>query len=79
MQLLKPGTREEVFYVGSREFDPKEVGFKYKDNDYGPDDPKFLFNTLRKGNYNTGHTYYGNYFETHPKKFEALMEYLKSY
>ncbi len=80
MQLLKPSTREEVFYVGSREFDPKEVGFKYKDKDYGPDDPKFLFDTLRKGNHNTGHTYYRDYFEKpeNKKKFDALMEYLKS-
>ncbi len=77
-QLLKPSTREEVFYVGSREFDPVEVGFKYKGSDYLPDDPKFRFNTSRKGNHNTGHTYYGNYFETHGKKFKALMEYLKS-
>ena len=57
-----------------------EVGFKYKETDYGTGDPKFHFNTLRMGNRNTGHTYYGDYFEKekNKKKFEALMEYLKS-
>ncbi len=78
MQLLKPSKRKEVFYVWSREFDAKEVGFKYKEKDYGPDDPKFRFNTLRQGNHNTGHTYYKDYFEKHGKKFESLMEYLKT-
>lgn len=78
MQLLKPNKREKVFYVGSREFDPVEVGFKYKESDYGPDDPKFLFDTLRKGNHNTGHNNYGDYFEKNDEDFSALMEYLKS-
>ena len=78
MQLLKPGKREEVFYVGSREFDAEEVGFKYQKKDYKPGDPQFLFNTLKKGNRNTGHTYYRDYFEKHEKEFEALMAYLKT-
>lgn len=78
MQLLKPSKREKVFFVGSRAFDAKEVGFKYKETDYGPDEPKFRFDTTKDGNRNTGHTYFGNYFETHTEKFEALMEYLKS-
>ena len=78
MQLLKPKRREEVFYVGSREFVPDEVGFKYEKKDYKAEDPQFLFNTLLQGNHNTGHTYYGGYFEKNEEAFRALMEYLKS-
>jgi len=78
MQLLKPSQRAEIFYVGSRAFDPVEVGFKYKGSDYGPGDPKFRFNTLLDGNRNTGHKYYGNYFEKNDKEFKALLAYLKT-
>ena len=43
--------RPEEFYVGSREFDPINVGFKSSGYD------GFLYNTKIKGNWNTGHEY----------------------
>lgn len=47
--------RPETFYVGSREFDPQKVGFKY---DAGGADANFtLFDTKIVGNSNKGHEY----------------------
>ena len=44
--------RPDVFYVGSREFDPVEVGFK---SDQGEESQKF--DTALPGNFNSGHEY----------------------
>lgn len=87
-QLLRPKDRRKTFHVGSREFDHKEVGFKYDESDYGPNDPKFRFNTKLKGNLNTGHTYGKKFFQDPTKDPDekltkgekrtwALIEYLK--
>jgi len=87
-QLLRPKDRRKTFHVGNREFDHKEVGFKYDESDYGPNDPKFRFNTKLKGNLNTGHTYGKKFFQDPTKDPDekltkgekrtwALIEYLK--
>ncbi|MBT5050650.1 MAG: hypothetical protein HOM58_19260 [Rhodospirillaceae bacterium] len=74
--LKKPSDRVKSFMVGSREFDPVEVGFKYKASAYGPSDPKFRLDTQLSGNRNTGHAY--------PKdgltdgEIAALVEYMKT-
>ena len=61
--------RPEVFYVGSREFDPDRIGFASSD---GP----FEFDTSRPGNSNKGHVYgAGNLSE---EDRMALLEYLKT-
>ncbi len=69
-QLLVPSERQEEFNVGSREYDPKNMGFKDAGN--------FVMNTTLPGNRNTGHSPYGIYFEDHKRSLKALMEYLKS-
>ena len=69
-QLLVPSERQETFNVGSREYDPKNMGFKDAGN--------FVMNTTLPGNRNTGHSPYGIYFEDHKRSLKALMEYLKT-
>ena len=52
-QLLLPADqRDKTFYVGSREFDPKNVGFTTAKFDGG-----FLFDTSTAGNSNAGHEF----------------------
>jgi hypothetical protein len=74
--LKKPSDRVKTFLVGSRTFDPVEVGFKYRDRDYGPDDPKFRLDTRLPGNRNTGHAYPKDGLTD--KEIAALVEYLKT-
>ena len=69
-QLLVPSERETEFNVGSREYDPKGMGFKNAGN--------FVMNTTLKGNLNTGHESFGNYFKDDEDSLLALMEYLKT-
>jgi hypothetical protein len=47
-----PEYRPDVFYVGSREFDPAAVGFKSAQSDDGQ-----IFDTALPGNGNAGHEY----------------------
>jgi hypothetical protein len=71
-QLLTPeDLRVKEFYVGSREFDPKNVGF-VTDKSEG----SFRFDTTLVGNSNKGHTY-GTQELTEDQKWE-LIEFLKS-
>ena len=52
-QLLLPAEqRDKTFYIGSREFDPKHVGFTTAKFDGG-----FLFDTSQPGNSNAGHEF----------------------
>lgn len=70
-QLLQPEEqRVERFYVGSREFDPVNVGF-----DTAPYEGGFQFDATLPGNSNAGHTF-GTQLSD-PDKW-ALIEYLKS-
>jgi hypothetical protein len=70
-QLLQPdGQRVKQFYVGSREFDPVNVGFDTAKYDGG-----FQFDTTLPANSNAGHTY-GTQLSDGDKW--ALIEYLKS-
>lgn len=62
--------RQQSFHVGSREFDPVNLGFI--------DDGDFLLDTSKKGNRNTGHTYGHNRFKNNPEEIDALLEYLKT-
>jgi hypothetical protein len=68
--LLPPKDRVKVFHVGSREFDPREVGYRS-----GPTPGSFEFRTDIPGNFNTGHEYGTNLSE--PERW-ALVEYLKT-
>ncbi len=68
--LFPPEQRDKVFYVGSREFDPKHVGFVNS----SPKD-SFKFDTRLPGNRNTGHEY-GTTLRD-PEKWE-LIEYMKT-
>jgi mono/diheme cytochrome c family protein len=79
--LLSPvSERATTFYLGSREFDPQNVGF-----DPTPLKGGFKFNTSIPGNWNTGHEFnhdtkgkgvIGRYLE--PEERRALIEYLKT-
>jgi hypothetical protein len=72
-QLLLPSTeRATTFQVGSRVFDPVNVGFV---SDEGP----FRFDTLLKGNSNKGHegSRYGTDKLSDKERWE-LVEYLKT-
>lgn len=70
-QLLQPADqRVKQFYVGSREFDPVNVGF-----DTAPFEGGFLFDTTLPANSNAGHTYGTRLSEADRW---ALVEYLKT-
>jgi mono/diheme cytochrome c family protein len=68
--LLPSDERTSKFYVGSREFDAKKVGFK---TEQAPGTT--LFDTSLPGNSNAGHDTYGTFNE---EQRWQLVEYLKS-
>jgi hypothetical protein len=68
--LQSPAQRVKTFYTGSREFDPKTVGFKTERFEGG-----FLFDTNLPGNSNAGHIY-GT--DRTPGELADLIEYLKT-
>ena len=71
-QLLQPpNSRVQEFFVGSREFDPANVGF-----DTGSFPGGFKFDTRLPGNSNAGHDY-GTANLNDAQKWE-LIEYIKS-
>jgi hypothetical protein len=70
--LLPPAQRTKTFYLGSREFDPKNVGYGTAQSD----DNSFLFDTSLPGNTNTGHDY-DNAGLTDADRW-ALIEYMKT-
>ena len=70
-QLLTPPDRRlKEFHAGSREFDPKHVGFEV-----GPTPGSFAFRTEVAGNSNSGHDYGTDLADD--EKW-ALIEYLKT-
>ena len=70
-QLLLPaGQRQATFRVGSREYDPAEVGFV--------DAGGYTFDTRLPGNSNAGHEYGAEQLSADPETLEALLEYLKT-
>lgn len=80
-QMLVPATeRSEKFYLGTKEFDPKFVGFKTEKIPGG-----FLLDTKEIGNANTGHEFKGDGTgagvvgpELSDEERWALVEYLKT-
>lgn len=68
--LLPPDKRPKSFQTGSREFDPKKVGYVYDGTNGG----SFQFDTTKDGNHNTGHTYGTGLSED--ERLD-LLEYLK--
>ena len=71
-QLLKPEARESKFYVGSREFDPKEVGFVNQ-----PGVIAFELDTAIPGNRNSGHERFVERLKNDEERWD-LIEYLKT-
>jgi len=72
-QLLLPAKeRMKKFYVGTREFDPVNVGFVTDQRDGA-----FELDTSLPGNSNTGHDTYGNDNLTDEQRWQ-LVEYLKT-
>ena len=68
--LQPPAQRVRTFYVGTRAYDPKAVGFET-----GPFEGGFLFDTGLPGNSNAGH-HYGT--ERTDQEKADLIEYLKT-
>ena len=68
--LLSAGQREKKFRVGSRKYDPKNLGFV---NEGG-----FLFDTNLPGNSNSGHEYGADVLANDPDLVNALLEYIKT-
>ena len=68
--FMAPAARPKTFYVGSREFDPVNVGF-----DTTKAAGSFLFDTSLAGNSNAGHTWATNLSSSDA---DDLIEYLKS-
>ena len=79
--LLSPlNERRQTFYLGSREYDPVNVGYR---SDAFPGG--FLFDTAKRGNHNTGHLFSSKKDdpgvigdELTPDERRALIEYLKT-
>ena len=78
--LLPAAERTEKFYLGTKEFDPKLVGFKTEKVPGG-----FLLDTKKVGNANTGHEFKGDGTgpgvvgpELTEEERWALVEYLKT-
>jgi mono/diheme cytochrome c family protein len=72
-QLLLPvKDRDKQFFVGTREFDPKNVGFRT-----GNAPGAFLFDTTKPGNSNAGHDTYGMDAMSDDQRWQ-LVEYLKT-
>jgi mono/diheme cytochrome c family protein len=71
-QMVQPAARKAQFFVGSREFDPKEVGFRFD----GGGSP---FDATRPGNLNIGHdSYLPKGTEMSDDDRWALVEYMKT-
>lgn len=68
--LLPSNQRTTKFYVGSKEFDPKNVGYQTQQSAGAT-----LLDTTLPGNSNAGHDTYGDF--TQEQRWE-LVEYLKS-
>ncbi len=73
--LLKESDRDPEFCVGSREFDPVNVGFKYKPDPKTGCGNDFKFETKLSGNRNTGHNFSSRLNEGERRQ---LLEYLKT-
>ena len=71
--LKKPGDRVKQFYVGSRQYDPKNVGFMPVASEGGVN--YYSYDTTVKGNGNTGHDK-GTSLSDEQKL--QLIEYLKT-
>ena len=76
MELLKPkGERIVKFCVGSREFDPVNLGFESSLDTNGSCGDNFLFNTTIPGNRNMGHDYDNASLSTDDRL--AIIEFIK--
>lgn len=69
--LLPPEKRPKTFLTGSREYDPKKVGYETD----GSKGAAFLLDTSQNANKNTGHTYGTALSEEHRLD---LLEHLKT-
>jgi hypothetical protein len=70
--LLPPGQRPPKFNVGTREFDPRNVGYIATPRP----DSTFEFDTKKEGNSNAGHDYLPSGFTEDQRR--ALVEYMKT-
>ena len=78
--LLSPvSERPATFYLGNREYDPVNVGYRTERLDGG-----FEFDTSVRGNHNTGHEFNNERKEgvigplLAPEERRALVEYIKT-
>jgi len=71
--LTPPERRARTFYVGSRDYDPVDVGFKSVETEDGA--RHYLYDTSIDGNRNQGHAF-GTALSEQEK--DRLIEYLKT-
>jgi hypothetical protein len=71
--LSPPDKRPTRFPIGHRDYDPKKVGFR---TDISLEQAKYVVDTTKPGNANTGHAYGAEL--TEPERLD-LIEYLKTY
>ena len=71
--MLPPAERPQRFPIGHRDFDSKKVGYR---TDIPLDQAKFVVDTTKPGNANTGHAYGATL--TDQQRWD-LIEYLKTY
>jgi hypothetical protein len=71
--LTPPAERTKRFFVGTRQYDPVDVGFRQVESENGVS--YFAFDTTLPGNANTGHPY-GTDLTADEKR--QLIEYLKT-
>jgi hypothetical protein len=71
--LKKPEERAKTFFVGTRQFDPVDVGQKNVPEEGGVQ--YFNFDTSLRGNSNTGHPYGTDLMEEEKRQ---LIEYMKT-
>jgi hypothetical protein len=78
--LFPVSERPKTFYLGGREYDPENVGYRYDKISGG-----FEFDTAIRGNHNTGHEFNDDKSNVKvigrglmPEERRALIEYLKT-
>lgn len=79
--LLPAEQRPKSFTVGSREYDPKKLGYVYRPDGDAPQAPpgmsSFTLDTHTLGNYNTGHEWWFYPKLTDDNRYE-IIEFLKT-
>jgi hypothetical protein len=75
--FLPADQRPKTFPVGHREYDPIRLGYVTEEEQIPKDQRRWIFDTTRDGNHNTGHDGHVYGTDLTVEEREALLEYLK--